>query len=81
MAQIGDNIVLAQVSASTIPENDGKDILIWNHNDAKPEVVNAIHVGRDMAIPAVISGRFFPECEVQTEQGLPIYSMLALTLG
>ena len=56
MAQIGDNIVLVDVDSTT------NDIFLWNYNDARPELVGTLSRPRKGAVPAVISGRFFPKC-------------------
>ena len=65
MAQIGDNIVMVQVSESDHPDSTGQDILLWNYQDAIPQIVGEIERsgGRPHAVRAVISGRFFPECK------------------
>ena len=58
MAQIGDNIVLV----NTDTEINGLDILLWNYQDANPEITGTLIKDRREAVPAVVSGRFFSQC-------------------
>ena len=58
MAQIGDNIVLV----NTDTETNERDILLWNYQDANPEITGTVSKDKRMAVPAVVSGRFFPLC-------------------
>ena len=56
MAQIGDNIIFVQTSGPA------KDVLLWNYNDGNLKVVETLRNKRNWALPAVVSGRFFPKC-------------------
>ena len=58
MAQIGDNIVLV----NTDTDSSESEILLWNYQDGNPEVTGTLIKDRRLAVPAVVSGRFFSLC-------------------
>ena len=63
MAQLGDNIVFVQVDPySHQADFLEKDVLLWNYNDASLKEVGKLRKNKNWALPAVISGRFFPQC-------------------
>ena len=58
MAQIGDNIVLV----NTDTDSSESEILLWNYQDGNPEITGTLIKDKKMAVPAIVSGRFFSLC-------------------